>query len=784
MSAMIRVNDGADDWHDNSSPSPDPCGMPPAGFLWKTNGEAKTMTDPTGDRPGVNARPLSMQPETADHPANTLPDQIQGIRPALTEANRTLHGGPGNDVFHGDADDGHDTVYGYGGDDTLFYHGGTGIFYGGSGYDRLTFEEHGAINKFSFVGTYRPPEAVIFDLADNSVTVRSSGRLLLEIHDIERIRGTSHDDIYIGDDRSNWFAGYGGNDWFDGGPGRDGFYGGEGIDTLSYAWLDDDLTANLETGKVEIGGSHPYVERIRSIENIVAGSGDDTLIGNARDNLFIGGAGSDSFYGGEGSDTVDYSDAPAGITSRIWSGSGYIHFANGDRETVDSIENLIGSGYDDMLLGNNAPNMLVGGGGSDHINGFAGNDVISPGAGGGNTLHGGEGYDVLSYADSSVSLAISFETRTTRHLGSSLADDRIYGFEHVAGGRGNDIITGSAHNNLFYASEGDDRVSGRSGNDTYILSAIGDDMFFGEAGLDTLLLPDLAQRTPTPGPEPDRSWASRISYDVNLTTGAVSFDGNTGTLKTRSVERIVAGNGDDIITGTADGETIYGGRGANIIDGGAGDDFIRGGDRTEDYRTFRWSSGTIDGETLHGGAGDDVIHGEGNSMTYSEWVSGHGSSVRRFGRENLYGDDGDDTLRASWADSYLNGGAGADRFEIADTTETVRSYSGAVSEYHVYRAKSATVEDFTPSEDKLVFFIENRNFDRSRLEWIGREDPDDLYEYGFNELEDGTVEVRMLTARSWSRYEGDVSYSNVYTKFILDDFTGTVTANDIDFLFV
>lgn len=42
------------------------------------------------------------------------------------------------------------------------------------------------------------------------------------------------------------------------------------------------------------------------IENTVAGSGNDTLTGNAADNTFTGGLGKDTMHGGEGSDMAVY----------------------------------------------------------------------------------------------------------------------------------------------------------------------------------------------------------------------------------------------------------------------------------------------------------------------------------------------------------------------------------------------------------------------------------------------------------------------------------------------
>ena len=147
------------------------------------------------------------------------------------------------------------------------------------------------------------------------------------------------------------------------------------------------------------------------IESAITGSGADTLRGNAADNLFDGGAGADAFDGLGGSDTVTYERSDAGVDidlgrqdTRPPSGG----HAQGD--TLVSIENLIGSQFDDRLVGVTGVggNELEGLNGNDIIFGSADNDTIRGGLGN-DQIYGNEGNDRLYGADSNLILNGGFE---------------------------------------------------------------------------------------------------------------------------------------------------------------------------------------------------------------------------------------------------------------------------------------------------------------------------------------------------------------------------------------
>ena len=76
----------------------------------------------------------------------------------------------------------------------------------------------------------------------------------------------------------------------------------------------------------------------------------DTFNGFSGNDLFVGGAGADSFNGGSGgTDTVSYDNATAAVTANLTSPASNTGDAAGD--TYVSIENLIGSDFNDTLVG-------------------------------------------------------------------------------------------------------------------------------------------------------------------------------------------------------------------------------------------------------------------------------------------------------------------------------------------------------------------------------------------------------------------------------------------------
>ena len=116
--------------------------------------------------------------------------------------------------------------------------------------------------------------------------------------------------------------------------------------------------------------------------------------------------------------------------------------AEGD--VLTEIENVIGSGYDDVLVGNDGANRLEGGPGAD-------------------MLDGGPGSDTASYQNSAAAVLVRLHDASAVRYGDA-AGDTLAGIEHLTGSRHNDILAGDG---------GDNRLEGGDGND---------DLYGGPAG--------------------------------------------------------------------------------------------------------------------------------------------------------------------------------------------------------------------------------------------------------------------------------------------------------------
>ncbi|MEM7489990.1 MAG: Hint domain-containing protein, partial [Pseudomonadota bacterium] len=140
----------------------------------------------------------------------------------------------------------------------------------------------------------------------------------------------------------------------------------------------------------------------------------------------------------------------------------------------------------------------------------------------------------------------------------------------------------------------------------------------------------------------------------------VAGDGNDHVTGGTGDDTIAGDQGDDTISGGDGHDTIRGDRGADSIDGGDGDDSLAGG---------------LDDDTLEGGLGDDTLNGGGGA---DGLVGGAGrdSIEGSSGNDTIRAGDGDDVVKGGNDDDVIFGGAGADRMQGDDGADSLSGDDG------------------------------------------------------------------------------------------------------------
>jgi hypothetical protein len=123
----------------------------------------------------------------------------------------------------------------------------------------------------------------------------------------DTIRGGNDWDRLYGGDGNDFLYGESGSDWLTGGAGADILDGGDGFDIASYVTAEAGIMLNLTTGE-STGDAAGDV--LQSIEQIVGSSHADTLVGSSQNDVISGGDGNDSIDGSLGDDVLmpDFGD--------------------------------------------------------------------------------------------------------------------------------------------------------------------------------------------------------------------------------------------------------------------------------------------------------------------------------------------------------------------------------------------------------------------------------------------------------------------------------------------
>lgn len=570
--------------------------------------------------------------------------------------NDLLSGGAGNDVFVIGSADGADTIIGGDGIDTLNLATATSN-------STLTFSgpSSGTLSNASGTATFSQIEG--FVLGSGNDTVNATALATAITIDAgagnDSLLGGAGNDLLIGGTGNDFIFGGAGDDTILGGAGNDSLVGGAGIDLLDYS--DSTAAVSVDLGTSLTGGAAAG-DTIAGFENLLGGSFNDTLTGDAADNILWGGAGRDTLTGGAGNDTLY--------------GGVNIDTLNGG----DGADVLDGGSEGDTIFGGAGNDTILGGTGNDRLNGDDGDDVFIVDVGFGiDTIFGGNtGETVGDLLDATaitagVSLAMSGSGSGFLSLsGTSLNFSQI---EQVRLGSGNDTVNGNSGADHIDAGAGNDTMTGGAGNDTLLgndgrdrlLGGLGDDVLHGGNDVDTLV-----------GNENnDRLFGGEGSDSLDGGEGADTLDGGEGNdtlvggLGNDSIiggdgaDSIRADGGDDIVEAGAGNDTVFGSDGSDLVYGGEGDDTINtrpvSGLPDIGYPgSFAPDSNPFDDlDTVYGGAGNDfVLTGDDADLLYGG--TGNDTLDAGFDADTVYGDDGNDILGGHEGSDEIYGGEGDD----------------------------------------------------------------------------------------------------------------------------
>ncbi|QFI69323.1 GDSL-type esterase/lipase family protein [Sinorhizobium alkalisoli] len=165
-----------------------------------------------------------------------------------------------------------------------------------------------------------------------------------------------------------------------------------------------------------------------------------------------------------------------------------------DRDTFISIENLIGSAFDDRLAGTDGANTLEGRDGNDVLEGRGGADVLIGGTGA-DVMIGGAGNDVYyvdNSGDSTIEEAGGGVDEVHAYVDWTFAEhvENLFlrsaaGLAGIGNAAANRII-GNSGANRIEGRDGDDNIDGRGGADR-IIGGAGNDTLTGDTGNDTFV---------------------------------------------------------------------------------------------------------------------------------------------------------------------------------------------------------------------------------------------------------------------------------------------------------
>ncbi|GAB6843579.1 calcium-binding protein [Methylorubrum rhodinum] len=450
----------------------------------------------------------------------------------------------------------------------------------------------------------------VFEAVDfGNDTVVTSGSYTLEVgQEIETLRladpaGTAARSL-TGNGFSNALIGNAGANTLDGAGGADSLTGGAGNDTYRVDNVGDRVFERAGEGSDTVRASVSYVlaagQSIETLELAVGTASLDltgnelanTLRDNAGNNRLDGGAGRDTLIslggrdvllGGQDSDSaiIDRSGATAALRFVMRSVGGTTTLV-GDGTTTTSIGNITltgGSGADtfttldgiDTLNGGAGADTLNGGAGADRLTGGTGNDAFVVDNAGDLVFEASGGGVDRVFASTSYALQAGQEIEGLQLLAATGSANL-----NLTGNAISQSLVGNNGANVINGGVGRDAMTGRGGDDTYIVDNLGDRVTEAAGGgRDTVLA--------------TASYALAAGQEIE----ALQLLASTGSARFN-------------LSGNAFGQSLVGNNGANVLDGRGGGDVLTGRGGADSF-AFSTSLGAGNVDRIVDFAAEDTV---------------------------------------------------------------------------------------------------------------------------------------------------------------------------------
>ncbi|MCZ4321521.1 calcium-binding protein [Pseudomonas anguilliseptica] len=573
--------------------------------------------------------------------------------------NDVIYGGEGRDYLFGDVEDGEDSVFV--GNDSLFGDDGDDQLVGGAGDDYLN---GGSGIDLVIAGT------------GNDTLDGGTGD--------DELQGGDGDDYLIGGDGIDKLFGQDGNDVIDAGSGDDKVWGAEGDDMIRGGEGNDSLVGAAGNDSIYGDGGNDSLWGEAGNDYLYGGEGDDWVQdwfgSSANDrNVLSGDGGNDTVLSALGQDT-------------LFGGSGDDHVQSGSADDV-----LFGESGSDALLGQEGNDVLDGGTGNDYLFGGAGDDTYR--------FNSGDGFDDLSDNTGNITLlfgagvtAANLKIQQSPHTtyinyGAdriSISNSSFLKITEVKFASGGSL----ALSDLLHLVDLSKRQSAQTlsqvmASGQFQGNSLGKFAWFGgqllgvntsQVGIDlddpatwvalgavSLSGPmlyykdangqvlssvmDAKGNAQVPAGAvteyvlwPDGSISSKAANPVTEDAAVTDPSAPKTTPSGAAGDASGVSNDDQVLDGTAAGDTLSGGVGNDLLKGAEGNDSLSGGG---------------DNDLLFGGAGDDTLMGDdGDDLL--DGGAGNDLLDGGAGRDTLDGKDGDDSLLGGTGNDELTGGAGRD----------------------------------------------------------------------------------------------------------------------------